>query len=53
MKEIKIVGTYSCGHSWTTILPKGGSKREIKAIQNRFKYNVCPKCESNETKAGA
>jgi len=43
MKEIK--GTYKCGHSWTEILVQGGSKHEVKAIQERYKNHVCPKCD--------
>ena len=53
MKEVKIAGTYKCGHSWTTILPNGGSKREIKVIQNSYKHGICPKCESKNQKTGA
>ena len=53
MKEVKIAGTYKCGHSWTTILPNGGSKHEIRAVQNSYKYSVCPKCETKNQKAGA
>ena len=52
MKEIK--GVYKCGHTWTTVLPMGGTKREVKQTLDRYKNTVCPKCmEKTQDKAGA
>ena len=49
MREIK--GTYKCGHTWTEILARGGTKREIKSIQEHYKTYLCPRCVAAAAKA--
>jgi len=40
-----ITGKHKCGCVWTRIYPKGATKHEISAEENRRENSLCAKCE--------